>query len=388
MEGAAPITTRGTSRVSDRGQDIDGQYMRRALELAGRPATRVSPDPRVGCLLVRDGEVVGEGFHERFGGPHAEPQALEQAGDRARGASAYVTLEPCAQAFPGKKTDPCVPALILAGVTRLVVAHRDPNPEVDGAGIAGLRAAGIEVKLGVMAPQAARLNRGFLKWITTGRPYVILKAARTSDNFVAATLTGNRWFTSAESRRIVHRLRAEVDGVMIGRRTAQVDNPRLTVREADGAHPRRIVLDTQRVLEPALHLFTDGQAPTLRFSRGEGAATVTWGDQVGVGLGDTGLDLSQVLAELGRREFTSVLVEGGPRLHHSFLEAGLVDEIMLFTAPQPADRAVQGHDGLGNAVAVPDDWHTELEADSGGDRLVISRSPEARARLDNLIALR
>ncbi len=387
MAGAAQIYSPATSRVSDKGQEIDSAHMRRALELAGRNAARVSPDPRVGCLLVRDGKVIGAGWHERFGGPHAEPRALEQAGDRARGATAYVTLEPCAQAFPGKKTDPCVPALILAGVTRLVIAHRDPNPKVDGAGIADLRAAGIEVKLGVLAPEAARLNRGFLKWITTGRPYVILKAARTSDNFVAATLTGNRWFTSAESRRIVHRLRAEVDGVVIGRRTAEVDNPRLTVRGAEGANPRRIVLDSRQVLEPGLNLFTDGQAPTLRFSGGEGAAPATWGEQIGVGLTATGVDLLQVLVELGRRELTTVLVEGGPRLNHSFLKAGLVDEIMLFTAPQPADREVREHGRLGNKVSVPPDWHVEWEVESGGDRLVIACSPEVRARLDNLVAL-
>ncbi len=386
MAGAAQIYAPGTSRVSDKGPEIDSAHMRRALELAGRQAARVSPDPRVGCLIVRDGEVVGEGWHERFGGPHAEPRALEQAGDRARGASAYVTLEPCAQVFPGKKTDPCVPALILAGVTRLVVAHRDPNPQVDGAGIAGLRAAGIEVELGVLALEAARLNRGFFKWITTGQPYVILKAARTSDNFVAATLTGNRWFTSAESRRIVHRLRAEMDAVMIGRRTARVDNPRLTVREAEGANPRRIVLDTRRVLEPDLNLFTDGQAPTLRFSGGEGAVPAAWGEQIGVGLTAAGVDLLPVLVELGRRELTSVLVEGGPRLHDSFLKAGLVDEIMLFTAPQPADRKVQAHAKLQNKISVPPDWHTVREVESGGDRLVIACSPEARARLDNLIA--
>ncbi|MEE9465029.1 MAG: bifunctional diaminohydroxyphosphoribosylaminopyrimidine deaminase/5-amino-6-(5-phosphoribosylamino)uracil reductase RibD, partial [Candidatus Neomarinimicrobiota bacterium] len=275
MSDASPTTAAEVDMDRERAALSDERYMRRAMELACRGLPRVSPNPRVGALLVRAGQVVGEGTYDHFGGPHAEITALHTAGDSARGATLYATLEPCCITA---KTPPCTEALIRAGIKRAVVAVRDANPRVDGGGINRLRAAGIKVTTGVLDREAAWLNRGFFKWITSGKPYVILKVARTVDNFVAAHLTGEGWFTSGASRRLVHKLRAEVDGVIVGRRTAEVDNPRLTVRETAGSNPRRIVLDSQGRLAPELNVFTDGLAVTLQITGREGSESTPWGE--------------------------------------------------------------------------------------------------------------
>ncbi len=349
--------------------------MAQALDLAQGGRGRVSPNPLVGAVLVREGRVVGRGYHQRFGGPHAEVTALKEAGEQARGATAYVSLEPCTHAG---QTPPCVDALIRAGVARVVMANRDPNPVVDGQGIARLQAAGIDVTKDVMAQEGAQLNRGFFHWVVTGRPYVSLKAARTGDNFVAATLSGPGWFSSPESRRMVHRIRAEVDGVMVGRRTAERDNPRLTVRDLPGVNPRRIVLDTRRTLPDDLRIFHDGAAETLVFTAAGETQRAPWGEQISVDRSPGGLDLGQVLEALGARGITRIMVEGGPALHHSFIEAGLMDEVVLFTHPGVAEPAVRQRRDLVNVLAIPDGWPVTLEDELGGDRVVVAQrvSPE------------
>lgn len=344
--------------------------MAQALDLARRGQGQVSPNPLVGAVLVRKGRVVGRGHHERFGGAHAEVTALEEAGERARGATAYVSLEPCAHAG---QTPPCVDALIRAGVTRVVMANRDPNPQVDGRGIARLQAAGIDVTEGVLAREGAQLNRGFFHWVVTGRPYVILKAARTRDNFVAVTLSGTGWFSSPESRRMVHRIRAEVDGVMVGRRTAERDDPRLTVRDVPGVHPRRIVLDTYRTLPGDLRIFHDGAAETLIFTAVDEAQSGPWGEQIRVDRSAGGLDLGQVLDALGARGITCIMVEGGPALHRSFIKAGLMDEAVLFTHPGEAEPAVRQRRDLVNVLVIPEGWRIALEDELGGDRVVVAQ---------------
>ncbi len=350
----------------------DEHYMSRAFTLARRGMGRVSPNPMVGCVLVLDGQVVGEGYHERFGGPHAEAHAIRDAGKKARGATAYVTLEPCAASFAGKKTPPCTDALIRAGVKRVVVAVRDPNPMVNGGGIARLKSSGIKVTEGILAEEGTRLIRGFSRWILTGRPFVILKAARTKDDFVAASLDC-KWFTSPESRRWVHCLRAEVDGILVGRRTAEIEDPQLTVREVAGQNPQRIVLDTALQLPGGLQLFRDGAAPTIVFTaRGE-SRTTPWGEQIKVSPSAAGVDLDQVLDALGQRGVTSLLVEGGPTLHREFIRAGLVDEVVLFTAPLEADAEVKQRTDLRNALVVPEDWCLVAKEELGGDQLVVAQ---------------
>lgn len=350
----------------------DEKYMTCAIALARRGIGRVSPNPPVGCVIVRDEKVVGKGYHGQFGGPHAEIQALGCAGKKTRGATAYITLEPCAVSFADKKTPPCTEALLSAGVIRVVIAARDPNPRVNGEGIAQLQAAGIEVTEGILAHEGARLIRGFRKWIRTGRPFIILKVARTRDDFVVACLESGNWFTSSESRRWVHRLRAEVDGVLVGRKAAEKDNPRLTVREVTGTNPRRVVLDSHLRLPTNLHLFQDGAAPTLVFTTVGESKVTPWGEQIKVSPSPAGVNLSEVLDALGERGITTLLVEGGPTVHREFIRAGLVDEVVLFTAPRCADEEVQKRPGLRNAVVIPKNWRPVTQNDLEGDTMIVA----------------
>lgn len=348
----------------------DARYMRRALTLARQGRGYVSPNPMVGAVLVRGGEIVGEGYHQRYGGPHAEIVALEAAGDQAAGATAYVSLEPCV--YHGK-TPPCTDALIKAGVARVVAAMRDPNPAVNGRGLACLQEAGVQVSAGVLAAEAADLNRSFIKWISTGRPYVIVKVARTSDNFVAVSTRGKRWFTSASSWRRVQQLRAGVDAVMIGRRTAFEDNPALTVRDVPGVSPKRVVLDSRRTLPADRALFTDGAAPTWLFTACGTNQETPWGEQIVVGQTADGLDLREVLDVLGDKAVTALLVEGGPALHRRMMADRLVDEIVLFTSSKRAGPDVQGRDDLRNVVAIPENWRIVEERILMGNHLLVAR---------------
>jgi diaminohydroxyphosphoribosylaminopyrimidine deaminase / 5-amino-6-(5-phosphoribosylamino)uracil reductase len=278
----------------------DVAWLERALELAERGRGTTAPNPVVGAVLVRDGEVVGEGWHERAGGPHAEIVALEAAGERARGATLFVTLEPCAH---HGRTPPCADALVEAGVSRVVAAVGDPNPETDGAGFERLRAAGvaIEVPGGELEWRARVQNEAFRVWVAERRPFVVYKAAVTLDGRV--TVPGARWVSGEESRRRVHELRAEVDAVAVGMGTVRADDPELTARGVDvQKQPRR-----------------------LAFGRGP----LPVGSELELRAGPL-LDELERLAEDGVQ---SLLLEGGPTVATAFVAAGLVDKVMLFVAP-------------------------------------------------------
>jgi len=220
---------------------LDAAYMARALELASRGEGYVEPNPMVGCVIVRDGEVVGEGWHQKFGGPHAEVEALRVAGARARGATMYVTLEPCCH---HGKTPPCTEAIIAAGITRVVCAQRDPFEQVAGRGIEMLKAAGIAVEAGMLEAEAKTLNAPYLKLVTTGRPWIIAKWAMTLDGKIATRTGDSRWISGEASREIVHRLRGRVDGIMVGCDTALHDDPLLTARPPGARVATRIVVDS------------------------------------------------------------------------------------------------------------------------------------------------
>ncbi|MBI5201632.1 MAG: bifunctional diaminohydroxyphosphoribosylaminopyrimidine deaminase/5-amino-6-(5-phosphoribosylamino)uracil reductase RibD [Elusimicrobia bacterium] len=308
--------------------------MRRALALAARGIPLASPTPVVGCVLVNGGRVVGEGWHRRYGLAHAEPDALSRAGRRAKGATAYVTLEPCCHT--GKKTPPCVPALVAAGVRRVVVGCLDPNPKVSGRGVAALRRAGVRVEAGLLEAECAALNRPFFVRMKKKRPYVILKAAASLDGRVATAKGESKWITSPAARREGHKIRAQVDAILVGIGTVLADDPALTAHGA-GRNPLRVVLD-RRLRIPAKAKALDGSAATVVFSslrdrRGEGPRR---GTALVRRVPETksGLDLHKVLSALLEMGVGSVLVEGGPKVHTSFLEAGLVDEIRLFVAPK------------------------------------------------------
>ncbi|MET1009997.1 MAG: bifunctional diaminohydroxyphosphoribosylaminopyrimidine deaminase/5-amino-6-(5-phosphoribosylamino)uracil reductase RibD [Gaiellaceae bacterium] len=309
----------------------DGERLARALELAERGRGTTAPNPVVGAVLVRDGEVVGEGWHERPGGPHAEIAALQAAGDRARGATAYVTLEPCAHQG---RTPPCADALIAAGVARVVAAVGDPNPLTNGIGFERLRAAGIQVdQPGGETEWLARVqNQDYRVWISQRRPFVVYKTAVTLDGRV--TVPGSRWVTGEESRRLVHELRATTDAVAVGMGTVRADNPELTARDvAATRQPRR-----------------------LAFGRGP----LPEGSEIELLSGP----LDEELVRLADEGVRSLLLEGGPTLATAFVRAGLVDKLMLFVAPTLAG-AGQSYLGQlpepvrllhGSGRAVGEDW--------------------------------
>lgn len=311
----------------------DHALMARALRLAERGAYTTRPNPMVGCVLARDGEVVGEGWHQRKGGPHAEVHALQAAGDRARGATAYVTLEPCAH---HGSTGPCADALVAAGVARVVAAMRDPFPQVDGAGFERLRAAGIAVSHGLMEAQARELNCGFLSRVERGRPWLRVKLAMSLDGRTAVASGDSKWISGEASRRDVQRWRARSGALLTGAGTVLADDPQLTVRLEDDTPfvpPLRVVLDAG-LATVARGRIREGDAPTLylhapdaKLPRGvaiDHVAAPTLGNR---------FDLEAVLRLLADRGINEVQLEAGATLAGAFLDAGLVDEVLLYVAP-------------------------------------------------------
>lgn len=317
----------------------DARYMHAALGLARRGLGRVWPNPAVGCIIVRDGRVVGRGHTSDGGRPHAEAIAIAQAGEAARGATAYITLEPCAHTG---KTPPCTDAMIRAGITRAVVATEDPDPRVNGRGIAALRSAGIEVVLGCLAVEAVSLNRGFLNRITSGRPMLTLKLAATLDGRIATATGESRWITGPRARAEVHLMRAQADAVLVGAGTVRSDNPRLDVRNLgiDNANPIRVVVTGGLNLARDSHLAeTACETPLWLCHHAEADETriEAWSEK-GAQLiqipfqADGQLDLSAMMQKLGELGLTRVFCEGGGRLSAALLCAGLVDEIVLYSA--------------------------------------------------------
>jgi diaminohydroxyphosphoribosylaminopyrimidine deaminase/5-amino-6-(5-phosphoribosylamino)uracil reductase len=316
----------------------DQALMRRALSLAARGRGRVEPNPMVGCVIVRDGRIIGEGHHRRFGGPHAEIEALRRCGEAARGATIYVTLEPCC--IQGK-TPPCSEALIEARVGRVVAAMRDPNPLVHGRGARRLRAAGIACEFGLLEAEARELNAPFSKLMTRQRPWVILKWAQSIDGRIASRGGDAKWISDEAARAHAHRTRAAMDGIIVGVRTVLADDPRLTARTA---RPRRVaarlVLDT-RLRTPAESRLvrTARETPTWLFC-GDNAAPrkVRRFERLGCVVhpvprdGDV-VSLDAVLGALGAAKMTNILVEGGGRVLGSFLDRGLADEAHIYIAP-------------------------------------------------------
>lgn len=308
--------------------------MARAIEVAREARHRTSPNPKVGCVIVKDGVIVGEGVTEPVGGRHAEINALAQAGERARGADVYVTLEPCCH---HGRTPPCTDALIKAGVARVWAGVIDPYPLVAGKGIERLRAAGVQAEIGPQQAACAREMAPFSRHVLERRPWFILKAAVTLDGRIATASGHSQWITGPEARADVHRLRARVDGVMIGAGTARIDNPRLTVRDAEGEDPRPVVLDAGASLSSDSHVVRPGalilhgpeaEAARLAALRDRGAEIVEIPSEGGR------LDLQGVAEALHRAGMVQIMVEGGGVLHGALLKAGLIDEARLYIAPK------------------------------------------------------
>jgi diaminohydroxyphosphoribosylaminopyrimidine deaminase / 5-amino-6-(5-phosphoribosylamino)uracil reductase len=319
-------------------QPQDAIYMQRALELARLGQGGVEPNPMVGCVIVRDGQIVGEGHHQQYGGPHAEVHALAAAGEAARGATLYVSLEPCCH---HGQTPPCTEAILAAGVVRVVAAMRDPFPLVDGQGIANLQAAGIDVSFGLCEAEARELNAPFLKLVTQSCPWFIAKWAMTLDGRVATRAGDSQWISSEASRAIVHNLRGRVDAIMIGRGTALADDPRLTARPPGLRVPVRIIMDThaQLPLESQLvrtaNEFETLVAVSIEADRAKCRALAQAGCEVFALAASTPEErLQEFVEELAGRQLTNILVEGGPTLLGSMFDAGLIDEVHAFIAPK------------------------------------------------------
>jgi diaminohydroxyphosphoribosylaminopyrimidine deaminase/5-amino-6-(5-phosphoribosylamino)uracil reductase len=318
--------------------DLDRWHMSRALELAANGQGSVEPNPMVGCVIARGAEIIGEGWHGRFGGPHAEVEALRLAGPRAAGATMYVTLEPCSHFG---KTPPCTKAVLASGVKRAVIAIKDPFPQVAGAGAAELHRGGVEVEFGVLALEARQLNAPYLKLLATGRPWIIAKWAMSLDGKMATAGGESRWISNEQSRKVVHKLRGRMDAIIVGRETALKDDPLLTARPPGPRTALRVVLDTRASLSPDSQLVrTAAESPVL-VAVGKEAPTANRRRLINAGCevfecgGESHIDrLHALLEELGRRRMTNVLLEGGGRVLGSLLDARQIDEVHVFIAPK------------------------------------------------------
>ena len=331
--------------ISTPDESSDRRYMDRALSLARHGLFTTTPNPRVGCVIVRDGEVVGEGWHERAGEAHAEVQALQAAQDRARGATAFVTLEPCAHYG---QTPPCIDALIAAGISRVVVAMEDPNPLVAGKGLAALRRANVAVHSGLMTHEARELNIGFVSRMTRGRPWVRLKIAASLDGKTALLNGQSQWLTGPDARRDGHAWRARACAILTGIGTVKVDNPQLTVRDVRTTRqPLRVVVDSR--LETPLHANVlaagtviatagshAGHAQRAQALQARGAEILLLPNASGK------VELEDLLLELGRRGVNELHIEAGYKLNGSLLNEGLVDELLIYLAPSILGDAAHG----------------------------------------------
>jgi diaminohydroxyphosphoribosylaminopyrimidine deaminase/5-amino-6-(5-phosphoribosylamino)uracil reductase len=335
------------------------------MELARRGEGHVEPNPMVGCILAREGELIAEGWHQRFGGPHAEVEALEAAGAGAAGCTMYVTLEPCCH---HGKTPPCADAVIAAGVRRVVIAQRDPFPLVDGGGLARLREAGVQVRTGLLEEEARKLNAPYLKLIRTGRPWIIAKWAMSLDGKIATRTGDSRWISGELSRAVVHQLRGRMDAIVVGAGTALRDDPLLTARPPGPRVAMRIVVDSSASLSPNSRLVQSARSAPLLVAAGAAAPESHVNALRKAGCEVLALDgssqeerLEQLLDELGHRRMTNVLVEGGARLLGSLWDAQAIDEVHVFLAAKllggvaaPSPLAGQGCELIAQAGALED----------------------------------
>jgi len=365
----------------------DEFYMKLALQMADSASGQTSINPVVGCVIVKEGRVVGLGAHLKRGEGHAEVNALRMAGAEAEGATAYVTLEPCSHYR--KLTPPCCDRLIEAKVARVIIAALDSNPEVAGTGVARLREAGIEVSHGLLEQQSLAMNEAYNKYILTRLPYVTLKSASTLDGKVAARTGDSRWISGAVSRQAVHTMRHRSAGIMIGIGTLLADDPQLTTRlDVPALHPTRIIVDSKLRIPLTARVVTDGEAPTIILTTASADAKKRQALQAaGIEVIDCGdgasVDLAEAMRLLGEREISSILLEGGGRLNGSMLEAGLVDKIALFIAPKligggaaaPAAFEFSGFDKMADAITLE-----AVKYEQHGDDMAIVGYPSNRHR--------
>lgn len=318
-------------------QSLDEKYMRMALRLAEKAKGRTSPNPMVGTVVVKNGRIISRGWHKKAGEPHAEAIALKKAGAAAKAATLYVTLEPCSH--NNKRTPPCCPLVVNSGVKRVVVAMIDPNPQVSGNGIKGLRSAGIEVTTGVLEEEAKKLNEAFVKHVSTRMPFVTLKVAQTLDGKIATSSGESKWITGEAARREGHKLRDVNDAILVGINTVLNDDPSLTTRISGGRDPIRVIVDsklripltskvlTQKSTAKTIIATISGSNPKIKKLRDKGAGILQARNAGGR------VDLRDLMKKLGKMDIMSVLIEGGSEINASALRAGIVDKVIMFVAP-------------------------------------------------------
>lgn len=359
----------------------DRDYMNLALQLAGNMKGQTSPNPMVGCVIVKDGEIVGIGSHLKAGGPHAEIHALNMAGDKAKGATAYVTLEPCSHQG---RTPPCADALIRQGISKVVVASMDPNPLVAGRGVSKLQNAGVEVITGIMALESYRLNEVFNTFITKQRPFVTVKTASTLDGKVATETGSSRWITGEAARLDVHRMRNVHDAILVGVNTVITDDPQLTTRlpEGSGKNPVRVIMDTTLRIPLHARVLTDGEAPTWVITTDRANPDKKkWLEDQGIRVFSTGegpkVDVNRMLSVLGNQLISSLLVEGGSQINSAFLHEKAIDKVVTYIAPKlvagqdaPTPFGGTGIEEMGQAVSVKD-----MEVETLGEDIKITGYP-------------
>lgn len=340
------MTNNNSNNPSENESLHDEHYMRRAIELAALGRFTTSPNPNVGCVIVKEGEIIGEGYHHHAGGPHAEVNALKMAGDKAKGATAYVTLEPCSHFG---KTPPCADALINAGVKRVVAAMQDPNPQVAGRGLHKLLSAGIDVSHGVLMQEAEKLNVGFFKRMRTGFPYIQLKLGASLDGKTALASGESQWITSKASRRDVQNFRAQASAILTTSSTVLADNPSMNVRWDELSDEIKAIYPEETLRQP-IRIITDSQNRVIenhKITQIEGECWLArtksqpsdWQGDVSEILLPTngknsGVDLVLLMMQLGKRNINTVWVESGAHFAGALLEAGLVDELIVYIAPK------------------------------------------------------
>lgn len=361
-------------------------HMKRALKLAKKGLGRTSPNPAVGCVIVKNGIIVGEGWHKRAGGHHAEIHALEMAGAEAGGADVYVTLEPCSHTG---RTPPCSDALIRAGVRRVVAGMSDPNPQVNGGGLRALQQEGIETLCGVLEDECRAINRPFLKFMATGQPYVTYKCAMTLDGKTASVTGDSRWISCEKSRNIVHRMRADSDAVMVGVDTIIADNPQLTVRHVKGRDPLRIIVDSNLRTPGSVDVLSGRMAPGTMIATTEinpiaHARYLNTGARLLVCDSDNGkVHLQDLWSKLGKIGIQSLLLEGGSHLAGEALRQGLIDQCVFFYAPKVVGSdgfspfAITGTTDMAHSITFHD-----LSMRRVGTDIMVTARPENTCSLD------
>lgn len=321
------------------GENADPKYMQIVLKLAAKGRGRTSPNPMVGAVIVRNDEIVGQGYHKKAGEPHAEINAITAAGKKARGGTLYVNLEPCNHYG---RTPPCTEAILAAGIRRMVIGMCDPNPDVKGGGVEFLQFHGVKVAPGILEKECRHLNEAYIKYVTEKRPFVIMKAAASMDGKIATRSGDAKWITGEKARRFVHRLRNEVDAILVGAGTVLKDDPRLTTRlEKKGSrYPVRVILDSRLKIPLSAKIFSlYSPAPTLVVTSHDAPKSkkkhlIEKGiDVISVSNNQVGLDFKELLSKLGKKGIVSVLVEGGGAIFGSIIQSRLVDKFYLFYAP-------------------------------------------------------